>query len=64
MNALTVSYRSTEDDYTPHSQIETIQDLVVGTLQDIYGSLHIHYHYLNTNTRQTSWWDSQNNMGA
>jgi len=54
MNALTVSYRSTEDDYTPHSQIETIQDLVVGTLQDIYGSLHIHYHYLNTNTRQAS----------
>lgn len=51
MNASTVSCRSIEDNYTPHSQVEAIQDLVVGTLQDMHGSLDIHYYYLNIKAR-------------
>ena len=43
-----VSSRSTEDDYTPQSQVEIVQDLVIDTLRDVYGSLNIHYHHLKT----------------
>lgn len=42
---ISVSYRSSLDDYCPSEQVDTIQEKVISVLRSLYGTLDVHLVY-------------------